>query len=63
MYKEALEMWNIFTVATQEAKKNNRIESHYEITVDELTNYINKAFPHLKNSNTARNISKKILKR
>ena len=45
-YKEALELQNMFTVAAQRAKANNKYECHFEITEEELAVSIKKAFPH-----------------
>lgn len=60
MYKDALEMWHIFTIAAQEAKKKNLNEFQYNISVDELAGFIQKAFPN-KDSVSALKMAEKIL--
>ena len=44
-YKEVLELQNMFTVAAQRAKANNKYKCHFEITEEELAVSIKKAFP------------------
>ena len=49
--KDALELLNMFTVATQIAKSKNKVESKFEITETALSNLLKEAFPKLKNAN------------
>jgi len=60
-YKDALEMWQIFTVAAQEAKRKNIVEPEYNITVEELVSYFKKAFPNQNDEERYKKIAKKIL--
>ena len=45
-YKDVLELQNMFTVAAQRAKANNKYKCHFKITEEELAVSIKKAFPH-----------------
>lgn len=49
--KDALELLNMFTVATQIAKSKNKVECKFEITETALSNLLKEAFPKLKNAN------------
>ncbi len=61
IYKEALEMWQIFTVAAQDAKRKNKIEPEFHMSVEELVGYFKKAFPKQKDEEKFVEIAKKIL--
>lgn len=49
--KDALELLNMFTEATQIARKQNKFECKWELDETTLANLLKKAFPKIKDAN------------
>ena len=60
-YKEALELQNMYTIAAQIAKSNNKYDYHLEINETKLVELLKKAFPKMKNNENLLNIARNIL--
>jgi len=60
-YKDALELLNMFTTATQIAKARNKYEYRLEMNEDTMLELLKKAFPSLKDNVKLTALAKKIL--
>lgn len=58
--REALEILNMFTLATQIAKENNKVECKFELQEDAFIESFKKAFPHMKDSE---NVAKAVFRK
>ena len=61
IYKDALELQNMFTTAAQLAKIKNKHEFHLKMTEATLVELLKKAFPTIKDEITIINLAKTIL--
>jgi len=59
--KDALELLNMFTTATQLAKTRNKHEFHLKMSEAALVELLKKAFPNMKNEINIANLAKTIL--
>lgn len=59
--KEALELLNMFTTATQLAKAKNKREYHLKLDESTLIGFLKKAFPYLKKEVEVKDIATQIL--
>lgn len=60
-YKDALELLNMFILATQNAKSKNKVDLDYKIDESMLVEFLKKAYPNQKDSSEILKLAKSIL--
>lgn len=60
--RDALELLNMFTTATQIAKSKNKVEYNLKMDEIQMAELLKKAFPAMKNNANIIKIAKNILK-
>ena len=60
--KDILELQNIYTIAAQTAKKNNKFEYKLKMQENKFIELFKKAFPNMKDNINTADIAKSILR-